>query len=118
MLYAFSPDPPTSSVEAFQDRSTCPQVATAAVKPVGELGGVTSVTWACRAREQRTSRVRLRRTWKVFRLTIGWSPLLNRCLSEVSRQATTPIGWNLLAGSTGAEQSTALVSRPGRDREG
>src|SRR5437899_5949328 len=42
MMYAFSPEPPASSVAAFQDRSTCPQLATVAVRPVGGKGGMRS----------------------------------------------------------------------------
>src|SRR6266566_2209046 len=42
MIYALSPDPPGSSVDAFQERSTCPQLATLAIRAVGGEGGITS----------------------------------------------------------------------------
>src|SRR5262249_16444182 len=42
MMYAFTPDPPASSFEAVQDRSTCPQLAALAMRAVGTEGGVTS----------------------------------------------------------------------------
>src|SRR6266581_2454562 len=43
MLYALSPVP-LLSVEAFQDRSTSPQVGAVAVKPVGDVGGTLCAT--------------------------------------------------------------------------
>src|SRR5437016_6131767 len=42
IVYPFIPDPPTLSVEAFQDRLTCPQLATVAIKPVGTEGAIRS----------------------------------------------------------------------------
>src|SRR5215475_12653539 len=42
MMYALTPDPPTSSVEAVQERSTWPQLAALAMRAVGAEGGITS----------------------------------------------------------------------------
>src|SRR6266568_6498949 len=43
MIYAQSPEPPTSSVEAVQERRTWPQVATFAIRAAGAEGGIRSV---------------------------------------------------------------------------
>ena len=41
-IYALSQEPPASSVEAFHERSTWPQLATVADNPVGEVVGMRS----------------------------------------------------------------------------
>src|SRR5206468_2509436 len=80
MMYAFSPEPPASSVAAFQDRSTCPQLATVTVRPVGGKGGMRSVVCAklVPAEERRAGRYQHRGNRKA-RKGYGWATVL-RCL--------------------------------------